>query len=275
MSTATGPGPAPTPVGRTVMVVPTYDEAANLAWILERLHRAHPDVDVLVVDDGSPDGTGLIADDLAAADGRVNVLHRTGKAGLGAAYLAGFRWALDRGYDVVGEMDADGSHAPEQLDRLRAALGDADLVIGSRYVRGGAVHNWPLYRQALSRGGNAYVRLLLGLPVHDATAGYRLFRTSALERIDLEAVRSVGYVFQTDLAARAVRAGLRVREVPIDFVERQRGESKMNGAVATESLRMITRWGVAERRAQLRRAFQRPGTAAPAVPHDRSAAGRR
>ncbi len=274
MSTTTGPRDA-SPRERVVMVVPTYDEALNLAWIIGRLHREHPDVDVLVVDDGSPDGTGRIADDLAAADGRVNVLHRCAKTGLGAAYLAGFAWALERGYDVVGEMDADGSHAPEQLDRLRTALVDADLVIGSRYVRGGAVHNWPLHRLALSRGGNAYVRVLLGLPVRDATAGYRLFRRSALERIDLAAVRSVGYVFQTDLACRAVRAGLRVREVPIDFVERVRGESKMDASVATESLRMITRWGLAERRAQLRRALRGARPGARTDQRDRSAAGRR
>ncbi len=235
---------------RTVVVVPTYDEIDNLAWILERLRRAHPDLDVLVVDDDSPDGTGRLADDLAGADDRLHVLHRTAKSGLGAAYLAGFAWALERGYDVIGEMDADGSHAPEQLERLRAAIAEADLVIGSRYVTGGAVHNWPWYRQALSRGGNAYVRLLLGLPVRDATAGFRLFRREALEVIDLSAVRSVGYVFQTDLTARAVEAGLRVREVPIDFVERTRGESKMNGAVAVESLRLITRWGLEQRRAR-------------------------
>ena len=250
--TRTGAGAAPTRRERVVMVVPTYDEAENLAWVLARLHRAQPSVDVLVVDDDSPDGTGRVADGLASVDPRVHVLHRAGKAGLGAAYLAGFAWALEAGYDVVGEMDADGSHAPEQLDRLRAALSDSDLVIGSRYVPGGAVHNWPLRRQLLSRGGNAYVRLLLGLPVRDATAGYRLFRREALQQIDLREVRSVGYVFQTDLAARAVRAGLRVREVPIDFVERVRGASKMNGAVATESLWMITRWGLSERLSQLR-----------------------
>ncbi len=261
MSTTTGDTAGARPRGprqRVVMVVPTYDEAENLAWVLDRLHRAEPDVDVLVVDDASPDGTGRVADALAAVDGRINVLHRTEKAGLGAAYLAGFAWALAAGYDVVGEMDADGSHAPEQLHRLRTALRDADLVIGSRYVRGGAVHNWPWHRQALSRGGNAYVRLLLGLPVRDATAGYRLFRREALERLDLADVRSVGYVFQTDLAARAVRSGLRVREVPIDFVERVRGESKMNRGVATESLRLITRWGLTERAERLR------GTAAAA-----------
>ncbi len=263
METSDPPGEHPAPAGstrevgmsssrsggpRTVVVVPTYDEIDNLAWILERMRHAQPDLDVLVVDDDSPDGTGRLADDLAAADDRLHVLHRTTKSGLGAAYLAGFAWALERGYDVIGEMDADGSHAPEQLGRLREAILDADLVIGSRYVAGGAVHNWPWHRQALSRGGNAYVRVLLGLPVRDATAGFRLFRREALEVIDLGAVRSVGYVFQTDLTARAIEAGLRVREVPIDFVERTRGESKMNGAIAVESLRLITRWGLAQRR---------------------------
>lgn len=270
------PGPA-RERQRTVVVVPTYDEAENLAWVVGRLHAANPDVDVLVVDDDSPDGTGRLAEQLAAADGRVHVLHRAGKSGLGAAYLAGFRWALEAGYDVVGEMDADGSHAPEQLGRLRAALeGGADLVIGSRYVPGGAVHNWPWHRQALSRGGNAYVRVLLGLPVRDATAGYRLFRRSALERLDLDEVRSVGYVFQTDLAARAVSAGLRVQEVPIDFVERVRGESKMNGAVAVESLRMITGWGLRERRDQLRRRLTRTRAAdrVASSGHDRTAGHR-
>jgi dolichol-phosphate mannosyltransferase len=236
---------------RVVMVVPTYDERDNLAWIIGRLHAAEPDVHVLVVDDDSPDGTGALADELAAADPRVHVLHRAGKGGLGAAYLHGFRWALDAGYDVIGEMDADGSHQPEQLHRLRAALPDADLVIGSRWVPGGSVVNWPWHRQALSRGGNLYVRILLGLGVNDATAGYRLFRRETLEKLDLATVRSTGYVFQTDLAARTLRAGLVVREVPIDFVERIRGESKMNGAVAVESLRRITGWGLRERALQL------------------------
>jgi dolichol-phosphate mannosyltransferase len=237
------------------MVVPTYDEAANLAWIVGRLRQAQPGVDVLVVDDGSPDGTGEIADRLAAADPSVRVVHRTAKAGLGAAYLHGFRVALEAGYDVVGEMDADGSHQPEQLHRLLTALADADLVIGSRYVPGGSVVNWPASRLVLSRGGNLYVRLLLGIPVHDATAGYRLFRRSALEKIDLASVRSAGYVFQTELAHRAVVAGLRVAEVPIDFVERVRGDSKMSGDVAAESLRRITAWGVHERYQQVRGAL--------------------
>jgi len=241
------------PRGRVVMVVPTYDEAENIAWIIGRLRSAQPDVDVLVVDDSSPDGTGEIADRLAAADDHVHVLHRTEKAGLGAAYLHGFALALQQGYDVVGEMDADGSHQPEQLHRLLDALRTADLVIGSRYVPGGSVVNSPAQRLALSRGGNLYVRLLLGIKVKDATAGYRLFRRSTLEAIDLGSVRSTGYVFQTDLAYRTTSCGLRLTEVPIEFVERERGDSKMSGQVASESLRMITRWGLAERRAQLHR----------------------
>jgi dolichol-phosphate mannosyltransferase len=237
-------------LGRVLVVIPTYDERENLEWIVGRVRSAVPEVDVLVVDDGSPDGTGELADRLAAADPQVSVLHRTEKAGLGAAYLHGFRVALERGYDVVGEMDADGSHQPEQLPLLLAALHDADLVIGSRWVPGGSVVNWPLSRKVLSVGGNAYARMLLGIPVRDVTAGYRLFRRSTLETIDLESVESAGYIFQTDLAFRTVRAGLRVVEVPIEFVERVRGESKMSRDVATESLRRITTWGLRERRRQ-------------------------
>jgi dolichol-phosphate mannosyltransferase len=239
------------------MVIPTYDEADNLAWLVGRLRAAQPTVDLLVVDDNSPDGTGDIADELAASDPAVHVLHRPGKGGLGAAYLAGFAWALDAGYDVVGEMDADGSHQPEQLHRLLDALLDADLVIGSRWIPGGSVVNWPLRREALSRGGNLYVRLLLGIAIRDATAGFRVFRSSALEKIDLASVQSTGYVFQTDLVTRCLRAGLSVREVPIEFVERVRGDSKMSGAVAAESLRRITRGGLRERRDQVRRALRR------------------
>lgn len=242
----------PSDLGRVVMVVPTYNEAENLRPLLRRLRAAQPAVDVLVVDDASPDGTGAIADDLAARDTQVSVLHRTAKEGLGAAYLHGFRVALDAGYDVVGEMDADCSHQPEQLGALLAALGAADLVIGSRWMPGGSIVNWPRHRELLSRGGNLYTRMLLGMPVRDATAGYRLFRRATLEAIDLDAVQSLGYVFQADLAYRTVRAGLRVVEVPIEFVERERGESKMSGAVATESLRRITRWGVSERRERWR-----------------------
>ena len=244
-------------LGRVVMVIPTYNESMNLAWIVGRLRQAQPGVDVMVVDDNSPDGTGKIADELAAEDPQVTVVHRTEKAGLGAAYIHGFRVALERGYDVIGEMDADGSHQPEQLQRLLDALREADLVIGSRWVPGGSVVNWPRSREVLSRGGNLYVRILLGVKVRDATAGYRLFRRGTLEAIDIDTVQSTGYVFQTDMAWRTLQAGLRVVEVPIEFVERERGDSKMSGAVAGESLKRITRWGLKERRAQVARALRR------------------
>jgi dolichol-phosphate mannosyltransferase len=253
-------------LGRVVMVVPTYNERDNLAWIVGRVRSANPDVDVLVVDDDSPDGTGHLADELAAADPQVTVLHRTEKAGLGAAYLHGFRVALDRGYDVVGEMDADGSHQPEQLPLLRGALADADLVIGSRWVSGGSVVNWPPSRKVLSVGGNLYARVLLGIPLRDVTAGYRLFRRTTLEAIDLGSVESAGYIFQTDLAFRTLRAGLRVAEVPIEFVERVRGESKMSRDVATESLRRITLWGLRERRRQVADVFSKARRGRPERP---------
>jgi dolichol-phosphate mannosyltransferase len=244
-------------LSRVLVVVPTYNERENLPGALERLHTHVPHADVLVVDDGSPDGTGELADRLAATDPQVSVLHRTEKAGLGAAYLHGFRVALERGYDVVGEMDADGSHQPEQLPLLLSALDEADLVIGSRWVAGGSVVNWPLSRTALSVGGNVYARLLLGIPLRDITSGYRLFRRSALESIDLGSVESAGYIFQTDLAFRSLRAGLRVVEVPIEFVERVRGQSKMSPDVATESLRLITAWGLRERARQVRDVFSK------------------
>lgn len=247
-------------LGRVVMVLPTYNEVENLAWIVGRLRRAQPTVEVLVVDDSSPDGTGAVADGLAAQDPGVHVMHRTAKGGLGAAYLAGFAWALAEGYDVIGEMDADGSHQPEQLNRLLTGLMDADLVIGSRWVPGGSVVNWPWEREVLSRGGNLYVRVLLGISVKDATAGFRLYRRTTLEKIHLETVLSTGYVFQTDLVTRTLRAGLTVREVPIEFVERVRGESKMSAHVAVESLARITRWGLRERAAKLR-ARLRPAVA--------------
>jgi dolichol-phosphate mannosyltransferase len=244
-------------LGRVVIVVPTYNEADNLALIVGRVRAAQPDIDLLVVDDGSPDGTGRIADELAAADPHVKVVHRTQKAGLGAAYRAGFRVALDAGYDVIGEMDADGSHQPEQLHRLLEAVRHADLVIGSRWIPGGSIVNWPKSREALSRGGNIYVRLLLGIDVHDATAGFRLFRRATLEKIDIDSVHSTGYVFQTDMAYRTLRAGLKVVEVPIEFIERERGDSKMSRDVAVESLKSITKWGLRERARQVRRKLRR------------------
>jgi dolichol-phosphate mannosyltransferase len=234
-------------VARAVMVVPTYNEIENLADLVARVRRCAPDVDILVVDDASPDGTGSLADRLAADDPGVRVLHRAEKQGLGAAYAAGFRVALDAGYDLIGEMDADGSHRPEQLPLLLDATAEADLVIGSRWVPGGSVVNWPWHRRLLSRAGNLYTRVLLGIGVRDATAGFRVFRREALETIHLERVQSLGYVFQVELAYRALRAGLRVVEVPIEFVERERGASKMTPEVARESLVRITRWGLAQR----------------------------
>ena len=252
-------------LGRVVMVIPTYNESLNLAQIVERLRAAQPSVDVLVVDDSSPDGTGELADRIAASDPQVTVLHRSAKEGLGAAYLNGFRVALDRGYDVIGEMDADGSHQPEQLHLLLEALSEADLVIGSRWVRGGSIVNWPLRRELLSRGGNFYTRALLGIPVRDSTAGFRLFRRTTLERIHLEEDVSHGYVFQAELTYRTLRAGLRVVEVPIEFVERERGDSKMSPEIAVESLKRITRWGVGERSRRVRAALTRNGRPGPDV----------
>jgi dolichol-phosphate mannosyltransferase len=234
---------------RVLVIVPTYDEVQNLRGIVERLLAAVPAAHLLVVDDASPDGTGALADRLAAADPRVCVLHRTQKAGLGAAYVAGFRWAQERGYDVVVEMDADGSHAPEQLPRLLTALEDADLVLGSRWVDGGQILNWPRSRELLSRGGNAYVRLVLGVPLHDATGGFRAYRREVLDALPLDDVASHGYCFQVDLAWRTTQAGYRVVEVPITFVERERGRSKMSRAIVAEALWRVTWWGLRARRA--------------------------
>ena len=235
----------------TVVVIPTFNECENVTRIVGRVLSAVARVDVLVVDDGSPDGTGAIADGLAAAHPRVNVLHRPAKQGLGAAYLAGFAWALGRGYDVVVEMDADGSHSPQDLPRLLGALGTADAVLGSRWVPGGSVHNWPRSRKVLSRAGNLYTRLALGLDLRDATGGFRAFRRATLEGIDLSGVSSQGYCFQVDLAWRAVQAGFVVVEVPITFVEREIGESKMSGDIVREALLSVTRWGARRRWQQL------------------------
>jgi dolichol-phosphate mannosyltransferase len=251
----------PAATDRVLVCIPTYNERENLPLVVERIRSAVPAADLLVLDDNSPDGTGEVADALAAADPQVYVLHRAGKEGLGRAYLAGFEWALARDYDAVVEMDADGSHQPEQLPRLLEAVrAGADLVIGSRWVRGGSVVNWPLHRKALSVGGNLYIRVLLGMPVHDATAGYRVYTADALRRLDLHDVASQGYSFQTDLTRRAVERGMRVVEVPITFVEREIGDSKMSGAIMRESLQRITAWGVHKRADQLRRATRREPT---------------
>jgi dolichol-phosphate mannosyltransferase len=251
------PPQARPPIGKVVVLIPTYNERENLVPIVSRLRAAVPEADVLVLDDNSPDGTGAIADQLAADDSQVRVLHRMNKEGLGMAYLAGFAWSLERGYDVMVEMDADGSHQPEQLRNLLGALAGADVVLGSRWVPGGSVVNWPLRRKFLSVGGNVYVRVLLGMPIGDATGGYRAYRASALRALDLHKVASQGYCFQVDLAWRAIRAGLSVVEVPITFVERTVGDSKMSQDIVNESLRSITMWGARYRLGQVRSLFRR------------------
>jgi dolichol-phosphate mannosyltransferase len=234
-------------VGRVCVCIPTYNEAENIETIVQRTRASVPDAQVLVLDDSSPDGTGAIADRLAADDDHVAVVHRSTKQGLGAAYLDGFRWALDRGFDVVVEMDADGSHAPEELPRLLAALRTADVVLGSRWVPGGEVRNWPASRMVLSRGGNAYVRVALGIPLRDATGGYRAYRSAVLKELALDEVASQGYCFQVDLVWRALRSGFDVVEVPITFVEREYGASKMSRRIVVEALWRVTGWALTNR----------------------------
>jgi dolichol-phosphate mannosyltransferase len=240
-----------------LVVIPTYNERENLGPITKRLRDALPKAHVLVVDDGSPDGTGDLADELAKADECVHVMHRTVKAGLGAAYVAGFDWAMERDYAVIVEMDADGSHAPEDLPRMLAALEDADLVIGSRYVPGGDTVNWPTSRKLISWGGNFYSRMALGAKVKDITAGFRAYRRQVLEKINLGNVASAGYCFQIDLAWRTIEAGFTVVEVPITFTERQVGDSKMSGSIVREALLRVTKWGLRRRGNQLRNLVRR------------------
>ncbi|GAB3145921.1 polyprenol monophosphomannose synthase [Amycolatopsis sp. NPDC004378] len=240
-----------------LVVIPTYNERENLGPILDRLHKVLPDVHVLVVDDGSPDGTGELADERAAANDHVHVMHRTEKAGLGAAYIAGFRWGLAREYATIVEMDADGSHAPEDLPRLLDAVGDADLAIGSRYVPGGAVVNWPLKRQVLSRGANIYSQIALGMRTRDITAGFRAYRRPVLEKLALDEVNSHGYCFQIDLTIRTADAGFEIVEVPITFTEREIGESKMDGSIIREAFLRVASWGAERRWHQLRRLLRR------------------
>lgn len=235
------------PLGTALVIIPTYNEAENIKPIVSRVRAAVPEAHVLVADDNSPDGTGKLADELAAEDDQVQVLHRKGKEGLGAAYLAGFRWGIEHGYGVLVEMDADGSHKPEELPRLLTALKGADLVLGSRWVPGGRIVNWPKSREVISRGGSLYSRLLLDVPLRDVTGGYRAFRKETLEGLGLDAVASQGYCFQIDLARRALKAGYHVIEVPITFVEREYGDSKMSRDIALEALWRVAAWGVEER----------------------------
>lgn len=242
---------------RILVCIPTYNEALNIEAVVGRLRAAVPAAEVLVVDDNSPDGTGDIADRLAAEDGNIHVLHRTGKSGLAAAYVAAFRWGLERGYDVLVEMDADGSHRPEELPRLLAALQHADMVKGSRWVPGGSVVNWPKSREYLSRVGNLYTRVLLGVPVKDITGGFNAFRAQTLRDIGLDNIAAAGYFFQTDMTINTIEAGHRVAEVPITFEERQHGESKLDGSIFVESLARTTVWGLRRRSAQVARMIGR------------------
>lgn len=226
----------------TLVVLPTYQERDTLPAVVAGVLRSPVEPDVLVVDDDSPDGTGQLADDLAARHPQVHVLHRPAKTGLGPAYRAGYAWGLLAGYRRFVSMDADRSHDPAQLERLVAAAERADVVVGSRYVAGGRIERWPRHRRALSRVGNRYVRAATGVPVHDATSGYRVVRAAVLEAIGVERLRSDGYAFQIEVVLRAWRAGFHVEEVPIVFTERRAGSSKLSRAVVREAVRRTTGW---------------------------------
>ena len=227
---------------RALVCVPTYDEKENVVAIVEAVLAAAPEVDVLVIDDNSPDGTGRLADEIAAREPRVHVLHRAGKEGLGKAYLTGFAWALARGYGLVLEMDADFSHDPRYLPAMLEAAREADLVLGSRYVPGGGTVNWGVARKLISRGGSLYARTILGIPIRDLTGGFKCFRREVLEAIDLPTVECTGYAFQIELTYRTLRKGFRVREIPIVFVDRRVGHSKMSRRIVLEALRKV--WSI-------------------------------
>ena len=226
------------------MVIPTFNEAESVVEVLDRVLAGEPRADVLVVDDGSPDGTAELVQKRAAEEPRVHLMERSGKQGLGAAYRAGFGWGLERGYDALVEMDADLSHPPDRLPALLDGLATADLVIGSRYVPGGRTVNWSRLREAISRGGNAYVRLALGMPVHDCTAGYRAYRREVLEDLGVDTVRSNGYCFQVEMVHKTWQEGFAVTEVPITFTERSSGVSKMSKRIVAEALLRVTQWAL-------------------------------
>lgn len=234
--------------GRALVIVPTYNERDSIAQVARRLFETGDErVELLVVDDASPDGTAEVVRQLAAGEHPIHLNERDGKRGLGSAYIAGFRWAIEQSYGAVVEMDADLSHDPADVPRLLDALSGADLVIGSRYVPGGGTRNWSRTRILLSRGGNVYARALLGFEVRDSTAGFRAYRTSFLESQDLASVTSEGYAFQVEMTLRAHRSGARIKEIPITFVERTSGRSKMSRRIVAEALGSILRWGVTER----------------------------
>lgn len=245
-------------IGSVLVIIPTYNEAENIEPITTRLRKAVPDAHILIADDNSPDGTGRLADELAAKDDHIHVNHRKGKEGLGAAYLDSFEWGLAQGYDVLIEHDADGSHQPEQLPRLLRALADgADMVKGSRWVKGGSVINWPKHREFLSRGGSVYLRLMLGMPVKDITGGLNAFKAPVLRDVLDQRIDRHGYGIQRDLTWHAYQRGYRIVEVPIDFVERERGNSKMGSHVVIEAIKTSTIMGIKHRFGQLKRLFRR------------------
>jgi len=242
MQTVQTAGAADRATGRALVIVPTYNERENIERLVGAVLAQDPGLEVLVVDDGSPDGTGALVDAMAAADPRVHVLHRGGKMGLGTAYVAGFRWALARAYAIVFEMDADFSHDPVHLPQFLRAIEDADLVLGSRYNRGRVtVVNWPMSRLILSYFANIYARIVTGLPLDDSTGGFKAFRRSVLEAIDLGAVRSNGYAFQIEMSVRAWMRGFRIVEIPIVFVDRSEGTSKMSPKIVREAVWMVWR----------------------------------
>ena len=228
---------------RTLVILPTYNEKDSLAQTVTHLLEAQPEVSVLIVDDASPDGTGALANLLSEGDNRISVLHRSQKAGLGPAYLAGFEFGLGEGYELLVEMDADGSHRAEDLGALLSAAAHTDLVIGSRWVQGGSVQNWPWHRQFISRIGNTYARVLLGSKIKDMTAGFRVYKAGLLEKLIHHDLAAHGYAFQVELAWRSERSGASVLEVPITFIEREHGTSKMSSAIVREALWLITTWG--------------------------------
>lgn len=237
----------------TLVIIPTFNEIENLPRISSRVREAQPGVHILVVDDNSPDGTGDLADKLAADDDHIHVLHREGKGGLLGSYLAGFEWGMEHDFEVLCEMDADGSHAPEELHLLLDEVADgANLVIGSRYVPGGKTVNWPASRELLSRLGNVYISMALGAGLSDMTAGYRAFRREVLETLALDELSKAGYIFQVDVAFRAIQEGFDVREVPVTFTDREFGESKLDGSFVKDSLFEVTKWGVNHRTNQVK-----------------------
>jgi dolichol-phosphate mannosyltransferase len=251
---------------KSLIVIPTYNERENIGDLLNQVFAAAPAANVLIIDDNSPDGTGQIVDEIAARDPRVHVLHRAGKLGLGTAYVRGFRYAMDEGYDLVFEMDADFSHDPRYLPGFFAAAQSVDLVIGSRYIAGGGTPNWSPIRKFISGGGNTFARLILGIPIHDCTGGYRCYRVAALRTLNLDAISAQGYAFQVELAYNIWRSGYRWREIPIIFEDRRVGKSKMSRKIFVEAFLWVLRTRITGDRAVRQLPAGQPSAAAQVSP---------